>query len=264
MGSGASKTASGSASRPVTVTAKGKPGVSRSGSTKGPRQPDEFDAACLVVFRNADLDHSGTLNRDEFWSVLKSKTLDLNLSNEEMEDMQRLADSDGDGTPDLREASGDSDSDGLEDDLDGASNGLGNGNQPDGDVVDGDATMMMVIVAVVVIAVILAAIIAVLAVLLARKASTNQKRVAPITVKTSSSPSSSPSSSALRSPASKAAPAADSPERIGVGRGSAFVGGLNRMGRAGGTARQRGRKEATVAQNEERRARAQAQSPMPR
>jgi hypothetical protein len=97
MGSGASKTASGSASRPVTVTAKGKPGVSRSGSTKGPRQPDEFDAACLVVFRNADLDHSGTLNRDEFWSVLKSKTLDLNLSNEEMEDMQRLADSDGDG-----------------------------------------------------------------------------------------------------------------------------------------------------------------------
>ena len=51
----------------------------------------------MVVFRNADRDGNGVLDREEFWSVLKSKTLNLNLSEEEMEEIQHMGDADGDG-----------------------------------------------------------------------------------------------------------------------------------------------------------------------
>lgn len=51
----------------------------------------------MVVFQNADLDHNGKLDSDEFWSVLQSKTLNLNLSPEEMKQIQKETDVDGDG-----------------------------------------------------------------------------------------------------------------------------------------------------------------------
>lgn len=100
MGSGASKAAApsgGDASKTGTAVRAVKAQSTAKGTGLQHQPKDEFDAACLQVFRNADRDKSGTLNRKEFWSVLKSKTLNLNLSTEEMEDMQRMVDQDASG-----------------------------------------------------------------------------------------------------------------------------------------------------------------------
>ncbi len=101
MGSGASANRGEAATSPKSPKSTAAPAASsstaaRSKTTKS-QQQDEFDAACMVVFRNADRDNNGKLDRDEFWSVLKSKTLNLNLSEEEMQEIQRLGDADGDG-----------------------------------------------------------------------------------------------------------------------------------------------------------------------
>ncbi len=80
MGAGASKGNSG-----------GRAGVSSNAKIN-----EEFDGICLAVFRKADVDGNGTLDRKEFAAVLRSKTLNLNLSNEEMDDLQRMtADTNG-------------------------------------------------------------------------------------------------------------------------------------------------------------------------
>jgi kinesin family protein C2/C3 len=60
-------------------------------------QKDEFHNACLTVFRNADVNNDGRLDQEEFWSVLRSKTLALNLSEAEMEEIRKMSDADGDG-----------------------------------------------------------------------------------------------------------------------------------------------------------------------
>ena len=61
------------------------------------RESDEFHNACMVVFQNADINGDGMLDRSEFWNVLHSKSLNLNLSNEEKAEFLRMAGVDQDG-----------------------------------------------------------------------------------------------------------------------------------------------------------------------
>jgi hypothetical protein len=51
----------------------------------------------MLVFKNADLDQNGVLNATEFWSVLQSDMLHLNLSDDELREIQHHADIDSDG-----------------------------------------------------------------------------------------------------------------------------------------------------------------------
>ena len=56
------------------------------------KESDEFHNACMVVFQNADNDGDGLLDRIEFWNVLHSKSLNLNLSVEEKDEFLAMAD----------------------------------------------------------------------------------------------------------------------------------------------------------------------------
>jgi hypothetical protein len=49
------------------------------------------------MFQQADHDHNGTLDVDEFWGVLNSKSLNLKLSQAEMKAILDAADVDKDG-----------------------------------------------------------------------------------------------------------------------------------------------------------------------
>lgn len=51
----------------------------------------------MLVFKNADLDQNGVLNATEFWSVLQSDMLHLNLSDDELREIRHHADIDSDG-----------------------------------------------------------------------------------------------------------------------------------------------------------------------
>eukprot|EP00049_Salpingoeca_infusionum_P018096 m.355764 g.355764 ORF g.355764 m.355764 type:complete len:870 (+) comp17333_c0_seq1:119-2728(+) len=57
----------------------------------------EFEEFCLLAFRSADKDNNGVLDTGEFWDVLTSKTLNLNLSEDEIKSIQAQADVDDDG-----------------------------------------------------------------------------------------------------------------------------------------------------------------------
>ncbi|EDQ88487.1 uncharacterized protein MONBRDRAFT_37437, partial [Monosiga brevicollis MX1] len=57
----------------------------------------EFEQACLSVFRAADKDGNGSLDAQEFWNVLHSQTLNLNLSDSEVNELRDAADTDKDG-----------------------------------------------------------------------------------------------------------------------------------------------------------------------
>ena len=61
------------------------------------KESDEFHNACMVVFQNADINGDGMLDRGEFWNVLHSKSLNLNLSDEEKAEFLRMAGVDQDG-----------------------------------------------------------------------------------------------------------------------------------------------------------------------
>lgn len=61
------------------------------------KESDEFHNACMVVFQNADVNNDGILDRQEFWSVLHSKSLNLNLSADEKAEFLHMADMDKDG-----------------------------------------------------------------------------------------------------------------------------------------------------------------------
>eukprot|EP00049_Salpingoeca_infusionum_P005518 m.93047 g.93047 ORF g.93047 m.93047 type:complete len:957 (+) comp12995_c1_seq1:4147-7017(+) len=52
---------------------------------------DEFNSACLAVFKNADKDSNGFVSEPEFWAVIQSHTLNLNLSVKEFKDLKREA-----------------------------------------------------------------------------------------------------------------------------------------------------------------------------
>ncbi|EGD80969.1 Kifc3 protein [Salpingoeca rosetta] len=90
MGSGASKDLS------ETSKARVKQSRTRAGAA-GAGHSDYFHDICMIVFQNADADNNGVLDVDEFESVLSSDTLKLNLSKDEMEQIRRSADQDGDG-----------------------------------------------------------------------------------------------------------------------------------------------------------------------
>ena len=107
MGSAPSKSAPASAHQPrkesVSVQPKKSVGTAQERVKKArdlvgnDQESDEFHNACMVVFQNADVNGDGMLDRHEFWSVLHSKSLNLNLSKEEKEDFLHLSDMDKDG-----------------------------------------------------------------------------------------------------------------------------------------------------------------------
>ncbi len=67
------------------------------------RESDEFHNACMVVFQNADVNRDGKLDRTEFWNVLHSKSLNLNLSTEEKEEFLKMANVEVDGSISYKE-----------------------------------------------------------------------------------------------------------------------------------------------------------------
>jgi hypothetical protein len=62
-----------------------------------------FTRTLRVLFEAADVDGSGGLDPDEFVSVLQSKVLDLELSEQELDEIKQFADKDGDGVIDFDE-----------------------------------------------------------------------------------------------------------------------------------------------------------------
>jgi len=95
MGSGASKAPA--ASNAVKATVKEKPV-----KAKSPRKPKttsqdeaDFNATCRAVFDESDLNKNGLLDDGEFWLVLETDKLALNLSKAEINEIRRLAEVDG-------------------------------------------------------------------------------------------------------------------------------------------------------------------------
>jgi hypothetical protein len=60
-------------------------------------ESDEFHDICMRVFQNADTNHNGRLDREEFFTVLRSPSLGLNLSIDEIKQIYDLIDVDHDG-----------------------------------------------------------------------------------------------------------------------------------------------------------------------
>lgn len=56
---------------------------------KQPANEDEFTRACLQVFQQHDTDKNGVLDKEEFKKVLNSKTLSLNLSEDESAEVRK-------------------------------------------------------------------------------------------------------------------------------------------------------------------------------
>ena len=96
MGSGASKKQS---SGQESTSIAERSSSNRKSTKRGAPQPasSEFEDACLHVFQQADHDNNGTLDVNEFWSVLNSKSLNLKLSQTEMNSILEAADVDKDG-----------------------------------------------------------------------------------------------------------------------------------------------------------------------
>lgn len=59
------------------------------------RDEADFHRTCRAVFDDADRNRNGVLDDGEFWLVLSSKKLNLNLSEAEVSEIRRLAEADG-------------------------------------------------------------------------------------------------------------------------------------------------------------------------
>ena len=64
---------------------------------------NQFRETCRLLFQSADNDGNGSLDPDEFLSVLQSKTLGLHLTPAQLEEVRKLADKDDDGVITLEE-----------------------------------------------------------------------------------------------------------------------------------------------------------------
>ena len=64
---------------------------------------NQFRETCRLLFQSADNDGNGSLDPDEFLSVLQSKTLGLHLTPAQLEEVRKLADKDDDGVITLDE-----------------------------------------------------------------------------------------------------------------------------------------------------------------
>jgi len=74
--------------------AKGSKGSVKKAS-KTAKEDKDFKTICRLVFNEADRNSNGKLDNGEFWYVLESAQLNLNLSKEEISEIRRLAESDG-------------------------------------------------------------------------------------------------------------------------------------------------------------------------
>eukprot|EP00038_Savillea_parva_P020003 m.30168 g.30168 ORF g.30168 m.30168 type:complete len:961 (+) comp4673_c0_seq2:146-3028(+) len=109
MGSGASKPTSAPANAsPTKKGAKAGPDAKElareriHASVRNKHKPQtkkqdeaDFHATCRAVFDEADRNRNGVLDDGEFWYVLRSTKLNLNLSAAEIAEIQRLAEADG-------------------------------------------------------------------------------------------------------------------------------------------------------------------------
>ena len=77
--------------------------ISKAREESNDKETDEFHNICMSVFQNADRDNDGVLSPQEFFNVMSSPTLGLNLSNDEIKEVHKLADADGDGTISYKE-----------------------------------------------------------------------------------------------------------------------------------------------------------------
>eukprot|EP00055_Hartaetosiga_balthica_P005061 m.14240 g.14240 ORF g.14240 m.14240 type:complete len:869 (-) comp4276_c0_seq2:376-2982(-) len=93
MGSGSSKSLASKEETKAAVAESRK-----LGGVAGRGQTDKFHKICMAVFTDADLDKNGELDEEEFFRILDSETLNLNLSNEEMTRIWTLADADSSGS----------------------------------------------------------------------------------------------------------------------------------------------------------------------
>jgi len=97
MGSGASKDGGGggkaTGDRKTSKSSKAK--GSKSSVKKTAKEDKDFKTICRLVFNEADRNSNGKLDDGEFWYVLESAQLNLNLSKEEISEIRRLAESDG-------------------------------------------------------------------------------------------------------------------------------------------------------------------------
>jgi len=71
---------------------------------KRPTKDDvKFIELCQQIFALADKDQDAKLDYNEFWEAFSSKTLNLNLSDEEMSELRDMSDTNGDGKIDFEE-----------------------------------------------------------------------------------------------------------------------------------------------------------------
>eukprot|EP00729_Bicosta_minor_P008425 gene8424-5239_t len=89
MGAGASSANSGSSKR-----SDSKAEVTMNKKAKAKNDGD-FNIICRVVFDEADRNKNGKLDNGEFWYVLESVQLNLNLSSDEISEIRKLAEADG-------------------------------------------------------------------------------------------------------------------------------------------------------------------------
>lgn len=100
MGAGASKKSDAPAKREDRTTTNARDSALQKKTTK---EDAKFIELCEQIFMLADKDHDEMLDYNEFWEAFSSKTLNLNLSDDEMFELREMSDTNGDEKIDFTE-----------------------------------------------------------------------------------------------------------------------------------------------------------------